>query len=186
MGRKRGRKPPTPPPVNLPASSLETPEQRTKAGCFQDEKLTGMLQKIGRAIEEERTGKGGIPDKIWTKQHFAIGVNDVTRVLERMSKSQAGDLQGKDLVKPRPRPTPLVQLQAVLVAIDCVPRLLTQHIPAMASSAGVPVVLVRDHGRGSLRLGELVKLKTAIALGVKARGSLINRALEELVPDSTV
>lgn len=38
---------------------------------------------------------------------------------------------------------------------------------SLANSKKVPVVFVRDKKRGSLRLGELVKLKTAIAIGVK-------------------
>lgn len=38
---------------------------------------------------------------------------------------------------------------------------------SLANSKKVPVVFVKDRKRGSLRLGELVKLKTAIAIGVK-------------------
>ena len=58
-------------------------------------------------------------------------------------------------------------LQAILLALDCSPRSLTKHIPSMASSRNVPVIFVKDNKRGSMRLGELVKLKTAMAIGVK-------------------
>lgn len=60
-------------------------------------------------------------------------------------------------------------MQAVLVASDCNPRWLTKHLPNLASSRGVPLIFARDNKEGSLRLGELVKLKTAIAIGIKVR-----------------
>lgn len=50
---------------------------------------------------------------------------------------------------------------------DCNPKWLTKHIPSMAMSRKVPVIFVKDNKRGSLRLGELVKLKTALAVGIK-------------------
>ncbi|CAA6675453.1 unnamed protein product [Spirodela intermedia] len=140
-----------------------------------------LLASILAEVELERLSKGGIPDKIWTKQQFAIGINDVTRVLERMSRKEKGLQAEKDSAAIHHRPSPLVSLQAVLVASDCTPRYLTHHIPTLANSLGVPVVPVRDYGGGSLRLGELVKLKTAMAVGVKARGSRINKAMEEFL-----
>lgn len=60
-------------------------------------------------------------------------------------------------------------MQAVLVASDCNPRWLTKHLLSLASSRNVPLVFVRDTKQGSLRLGELVQLKTAIAIGIKVR-----------------
>lgn len=60
-----------------------------------------------------------------------------------------------------------VILQAIVLACDCNPRWLTRHIPALAESRKVPVIFVKDGKQGSLRLGEVVKLKTAIAVGVK-------------------
>lgn len=59
--------------------------------------------------------------------------------------------------------------QAVLVASDCNPRWLTKHLQSLAASRSVPVIFVKDNKEGSLRLGELVKLKTAIAIGIKVR-----------------
>ncbi|MQL94319.1 hypothetical protein Taro_026971 [Colocasia esculenta] len=71
--------------------------------------------------------------------------------------------------------------QAVLVASDCSPSYLTSHLPSLARSRGIPVIFVRDKRGGSLRLGELVKLKTAMVIGVKVRGTRINKAVEEVL-----
>lgn len=61
----------------------------------------------------------------------------------------------------------LVVLQAILLATDCNPRWLTKHLPNLAHSKEVPLIFVKDKKGASLRLGELLKLKTAIAIGVK-------------------
>lgn len=58
-------------------------------------------------------------------------------------------------------------MQAILIASDCNPKWLAKHLPSLASSRKVPLIFVKDKRGGSLRLGELVKLKTAIAIGVK-------------------
>jgi len=60
-------------------------------------------------------------------------------------------------------------MQAVLVASDCNPRWLTKHLQSLASSRSVPLIFVGDNKHGSFRLGELVQLKTAIAIGIKVR-----------------
>lgn len=62
-----------------------------------------------------------------------------------------------------------MMMQAVLVASDCSSRWLTKHLQSLASSRSVPLIFVKDNKEGSLRLGELVKLKTAIAVGIKVR-----------------
>ncbi|KAJ8573656.1 hypothetical protein K7X08_010167 [Anisodus acutangulus] len=67
------------------------------------------------------------------------------------------------------------RLQVIFIASDCNPRLLTKHLESLAYSKKVPVVFVKDKKRGSLRLGELVKLKTAIAIGVKDKGNQFNQ-----------
>lgn len=61
----------------------------------------------------------------------------------------------------------LAVLQAILLATDCNPRWLTKHLPNLAHSKEVPLIFVKDKKGASLRLGELLKLKTAIAIGVK-------------------
>lgn len=63
-------------------------------------------------------------------------------------------------------------MQAVLVASHCNPRWLTKHLESLASSRSVPLIFVKDDKEGSLRLGELVKLKTALAIGIKVRSCL--------------
>ncbi|KAJ6320054.1 hypothetical protein OIU78_015445 [Salix suchowensis] len=76
---------------------------------------------------------------------------------------------------------PSVHLQAILIASDCNPKWLAKHLPSLASSRKVPLIFVKDKRGGSLRLGELVKLKTAIAIGVKARGNAINEIVEGIL-----
>ncbi|KAL2456559.1 Ribosomal protein L7Ae signature domain-containing protein [Forsythia ovata] len=58
--------------------------------------------------------------------------------------------------------------EAVLLASDCNPRWLTKHLPALAASRKVPLIFIKDNKEGSLRLGDLVKLKTAIAIGIQS------------------
>lgn len=90
------------------------------------------------------------------QQQFSIGVNDVTRLLERMPRSGNNG-----------HPPQSIQLQAILVAVDCSPKLLTKHIPVMAASRRVPVICIKDDKGGSFRLGALVKLKTSLSIGIK-------------------
>ncbi|KAJ4905514.1 Ribosomal protein L7Ae/L30e/S12e/Gadd45 family protein [Raphanus sativus] len=137
---------------------------------YEGERLTHLLGLVQRGIETSKTSNvNPLPDKIWLKKQIAIGINEVTRVLERM--------------KPNPNDTrqPPVQLQVVIVVADCKPRMLTKHIPNLAASRNVPVIYIRDHKRASLRLGELVKLKTALAIGVKARGTDLNLILKQIL-----
>ncbi|KAL4363469.1 hypothetical protein GQ457_04G029840 [Hibiscus cannabinus] len=53
---------------------------------------------------------------------------------------------------------------AILLAADCNPKWLTKHLPTM-----VPLIVVRDDKKGSLRLGE------------KARGNAINQIMEGIL-----
>ncbi|GMQ00504.1 hypothetical protein CsSME_00047572 [Camellia sinensis var. sinensis] len=74
-----------------------------------------------------------------------------------------------------------IWIKAILLASDCNPRWLMRHLPSMASSRKVPLIFVKDKKGGSVRLGELVKLKTAIAIGVKVKGNAINQCIEEIL-----
>ncbi|XP_042475152.1 uncharacterized protein LOC122057194 [Macadamia integrifolia] len=169
-----------------PKKSLSLTPQQQQSKCYEGEDLDSLLKSIGREIELERLSKGALPEKIWIKQQFSIGVNDITRVLERMMTSaQLGNSSQKPLVAGNYR-KPSIQLQAVLLASDCNPRWLTKHLPSLASSREVPVIFVKDNKGGSLRLGELVKLKTAIAIGVKARGSGINKLIQGILHDDQI
>ncbi|KAA8549014.1 hypothetical protein F0562_000698 [Nyssa sinensis] len=155
--------------------------------CHEGESLARLLKSIQREMESARLLDRALPDKIWLKQQFSIGVNDVTRVLERMPP-----IAGMETSSQQPstncgnHKASSVQLQAILIASDCNPRWLTKHLPSLAASRNVPLIFIKDKKGGSLRLGELVKLKTAITIGIKAKGNAINQLIEELLRDNEV
>ncbi|XP_010270803.1 PREDICTED: uncharacterized protein LOC104607013 isoform X2 [Nelumbo nucifera] len=162
---KRNRKPKT--SVEAP-KSITTSQEQLQSKCYEGEDLTRLLESIKREIELAKLSKGTLPEKIWIKQQFSIGVNDVTRVLERMTThAELGNSLQKSLILPSGCKAPLIELQAILLASDCNPRWLTRHLPSLSSSRRVPLIFVKDQKGGSLRLGELVNLKTAIAIGIK-------------------
>ncbi|KAH7676280.1 Ribonuclease P protein [Dioscorea alata] len=160
--------------------ATKVPEQES-SDFYDKERLDDLLAKIKRSIELAKELKGPLPEKIWMKQQFAIGVNDVTRVLERMPHDVLTVQSTSKPVNGPLRRAPLVPLQAVIVALDCNPRWLVKHIPSLSSSRQVPVISIKDSKRGSLRLGELVNLKTAMVIGVKAKGSKINEAIDAIL-----
>ncbi|XP_061961280.1 uncharacterized protein LOC133682056 isoform X1 [Populus nigra] len=163
-----------------------TQEKDSSSSYYEGERLARLLKSIHKEIESTKTLEGSsLPEKFWFKQQFAIGVNEVTRVLERMSPvSESGSsLQRSHAIKNHKVPS--VHLQAILIASDCNPKWLTRHLPSLASSRKVPLIFVKDKRGGSLRLGELVKLKTAIAIGVKARGNAINEIVGILCGNET-
>ncbi|KAH0981962.1 hypothetical protein GBA52_009139 [Prunus armeniaca] len=145
--------------------------------CYEGERLDRLLQSIQRKIESARLMMDDskcLPEKMWFKQQFAIGVNEVTRVLERMPP-----------VTPM-APTTQPLTPAVLIASDCNPRWLSKHLPSLALSRKVPLIFLKDNKGASLRLGQLVQLKTAIAIGVKAKGNAINQLIEEILRGNTI
>ncbi|KAG6748332.1 hypothetical protein POTOM_048249 [Populus tomentosa] len=159
-----------------------TQEKVSSGSYFEGERLARLLKSIHKEIESTKTLEvNSLPEKFWFKQQFAIGVNEVTRVLERMSPvSESGSsLQRSHTCNNHKVPS--VHLQAILIASDCNPKWLTRHLPSLSSSRKVPLIFVKDKRGGSLRLGELVKLKTAIAIGVKARGNAINEIVEGIL-----
>ncbi|CAA0832746.1 Ribosomal protein L7Ae/L30e/S12e/Gadd45 family protein [Striga hermonthica] len=151
--------------------------------CLEGETLIHLLKAIQREIESARAADTALPIKFWIKQQFAVGVNEVTRALERMppnhtrtdvSLEECSLKSGDDSCK-----APCAPLQAILLASDCNPRWLTKHLPALAASRNVPLIFLKDRKEGSLRLGELVQLKTAIAIGIKVKGNAVNRVINE-------
>lgn len=105
---------------------------------------------------------------------FAVGVNDVTRVLERMKPvtlpmgaSLASECKPPPPKAKAPSNANAIALHAVLIAADSNPRWLTKHLPSLALSRNVPLIFLKDNKGASLRLGQLLKLKTAIAIGIK-------------------
>ncbi|XP_076890223.1 uncharacterized protein LOC143541230 [Bidens hawaiensis] len=153
---------------------------------YEGESLLRLLKSIQREIKSARLADQSLPHKIWLKQQFAIGVNDVTRVLERMPPvhgSISSSTQNA-VYSSRNAKQPPIQLQAILIATDCNPRGLTKHLPILASSREVPVIFVKDKTGGSIKLGEIVNLKTAMAIGVKARGNSINTMIAEILGEN--
>nr|XP_043619420.1 uncharacterized protein LOC122591250 isoform X2 [Erigeron canadensis] len=151
------------------ASSDYIPQQ---ANLFEGESLLHLVNSIQREI----------------KQQFSIGVNDVTRVLERMPPliGSISSIPQNATYSRRNSKSPPIQMQAIIIATDCNPRGLTKHLPSLASSREVPVIFVKDKKGGSFKLGEMVNLKTAMAIGVKARGNSINKLIGEIVGDNQV
>ncbi|KAG9459974.1 hypothetical protein H6P81_004482 [Aristolochia fimbriata] len=155
-------------------------EEHSSRITYSGESLTILLKRLSGEIETAKLTSGPLPEKIRIKQQFSIGVNDVTRVLERMPLAERGNSDQEPPPHSGHKPSP-VQLQAILLASDCNSRWLTKHLPSLASSRNVPLIFVKDNKGGSLRLGEVVKIKTAIALGIKTRGSGINKFIKEVL-----
>lgn len=157
--------------------------------CYEGERLDRLLQSIQRKIESARLMESNaLPEKMWFKLQFSVGVNDVTRVLERMKPMTLP--MGASLASECNPPPPKVKapsnanaiaLQAVLIAADSNPRWLTKHLPSLALSRNVPLIFLKDNKGASLRLGQLLKLKTAIAVGIKAKGNVINQLVDEIL-----
>ncbi|XP_022993803.1 ribonuclease P protein subunit p38 [Cucurbita maxima] len=154
-------------------------QSKRNEDSYEGERLDELLQSIQREIKRARfLNADSLPEKIWLKKQFAIGVNEVTRVLERMTPSE-------DSARMNPNyKACTVRLQAILLTADCNPRWLTNHVPSLAISRKVPLILVKDK-EGSLRLGELVNLKTAIAIGIKDNGSPVNQLIGEILSRTT-
>ncbi|XP_047962983.1 uncharacterized protein LOC125207617 [Salvia hispanica] len=149
--------------------------------CFEGETLARFLKSVQREIESARIVDETLPLKIWIKQQFAVGVNEVTRGLERMPPNRGDEKSVDDGGEAR-----CGYFQVILVASDCNPRTLTKHLPALAASRNVPLISVKDRKEGSLRLGELIKVKTAIAIGVKAKGNAINQLIKEALTNNKI
>lgn len=169
-----------------PIKSSKDAEQALTSDYIGGIALDDLLSKLIRSVEVARSSRGGLPEKIWMKQQFAIGVNDVTRVLERMppAATHSGHCSSEALTSPALRRAPLVPLQAVLVAADCNPKWLTKHIPTLACTRQVPILCLKDNKGSSLRLGQVVNVRTALAIGIKARDSIVNKTIDEVLKGS--
>uniref|UniRef100_A0A803NQ17 Ribosomal protein eL8/eL30/eS12/Gadd45 domain-containing protein n=1 Tax=Cannabis sativa TaxID=3483 RepID=A0A803NQ17_CANSA len=152
--------------VVLGHSSSQKKSSSANTCYYEGERLTWLLQSIQRKIELVRAD-ASLPEKIWFKQQFSIGVNEVTRVLEHMAMPHNS--------------TSKIQLQALLVASDTNPRWLTKHLPSLALSRKVPLFILKDNKQASLRLGQLVHLKTAIVIGIKDKHNSINQLFAEIL-----
>ncbi|XP_051185767.1 uncharacterized protein [Lolium perenne] len=179
MGKKKNK-------PDGPIKSLKDAEQAVSSDYIGGDTLDELLFKLIRSVEVAKASRGGLPEKIWMKQQFCVGVNDVTRVLERMPAAVASH-SGCSSEAPTHkvlRRAPLVPLQAVLIAADCNPKWLTKHIPTLASTRQVPVLCLKDNRGSSLRLGQVANVRTALAIGIKARNSIINKIIDEVLKGS--
>ncbi|KMT09890.1 hypothetical protein BVRB_6g128640 [Beta vulgaris subsp. vulgaris] len=172
------------------ARNLQKQHHPNNDYCFEGDHLFRLLHSFQRVIESELESNKTLPEKLWFKQHFAVGINEVTRILERMNPLSDGrfaaDRGGSPLSlvsqgRGCPPCSSVNKLQAVLVASDCNSKWLTKHLPSLATSRNVPLIYVKDNKEGSLRLGGIVKVKTVIALGVKVKQSSINQRVEEFL-----
>ncbi|KAI4383198.1 hypothetical protein MLD38_009065 [Melastoma candidum] len=169
MGRRKSK--------GLRATPGETARSQSAASHEQEavegDRLSSLLESIQSKTKEARSSDGdkALPEKIWFKRQFAVGVNEVTRTLERMPPDPPPSEGGNTHQR----------LQAVLLASDCDPRWLIRHLPGLARSRKVPLIYVRDKKHGSSRLGQIANVRTAIAVGIKARGNALNRCLEEIL-----
>ncbi|KAM0883065.1 hypothetical protein ACQ4PT_031874 [Festuca glaucescens] len=179
MGKKKNK-------PEGPIKSLKDAEQAVTSDFIGGDALDELLSKLIRSVEVAKASRGGLPEKIWMKQQFCVGVNDVTRVLERMPAAVASHsgCSSEALTHKVLRRAPLVPLQTVLIAADCNPKWLTKHIPILASTRQVPVLCLKDNRGSSLRLGQLVNVRTALAIGIKARNSIINKNIDEVLKGS--
>ncbi|KAF7014585.1 unnamed protein product [Triticum aestivum] len=164
---------------------LKDAEQTVTSDYITGDSLDELLSKLIRSVEAAKASRGGLPEKIWMKQQFSVGVNDVTRVLERMPAAAASHsvCSTEAPTSTARRRAPLVPLQAVIIAADCNPKWLTKHIPTLASTRQVPVLCLKDNKGSSLRLGQVANVRTALAIGIKARDSIINKTVDEVLKD---
>ncbi|URE41961.1 Ribosomal protein L7Ae/L30e/S12e/Gadd45 family [Musa troglodytarum] len=89
-------------------ASNGAPQHQASSDCFEGERLDNLLSQLAKSVELAKLSKGELPEKIWIKQQFAVGVNDVTRVLERMVEAETGCQSNKE---PKNSKAPLVPLQ---------------------------------------------------------------------------
>ncbi|KAG0597957.1 hypothetical protein M758_12G033100 [Ceratodon purpureus] len=176
--------------------------------------LESLLQALSRAIEivlEKRAeeldlekGKEGSKKCLAKelKANLCVGINNVSRALERMPAKSAitslGEPQskrsktvdnivtelealGQQIQPKRAKATPL---QAVIVAIDVQPKALVAHLGVLCASRGVLMLPIRGgDGSGSLKLGEVLGTRTAIAVGIKEGDTPINWAVESIMEE---
>jgi len=152
-----------------------------KAGDLQAQEEPNF--KKLKAGAKERRIKG-------LKENLIVGINNVTRALEKLPSDAANTFNTNLQLKVvqnidaglQDLELKVTQLQVVIVAIDVNPRTLINHVMLLCTSRGVPILPVSGgDGCGSLRLGELLGTRTAIAIGIKEGDTPINWALQSIL-----
>ncbi|CAM0906948.1 unnamed protein product [Alopecurus aequalis] len=94
--------------------SLKDVEQGVTSDYIGGDLLDELLSKLIRSVEVAKASRAGLLEKIWMKQQFYVGVNDVTRVLERMpaTASSHSVCSSEGSTRTALRRAPLVPLQA--------------------------------------------------------------------------
>lgn len=203
---------PKPPPGN---DVLRVPSlHHTQTAPIFGPRLHGLLEILHSAIKMEiGAAKESLPSKVVMRKckiFFYIGVNNVTRALERMPLVQKKPIQkeladlgtknesvqaelgsnGKnrwdaELEKSISSLSTTPHIQAVLAASDVHPRLLISHLPDLAASRNVPLLTISGGGgTGSMRLGEIFNVRTAIAVALKNGDSAINAVMKSFLDGS--
>lgn len=173
--------------------------------------LESLLLALSRAIEIvlEKQAEESSPKQVKEgskkclakelKANLCVGINNVSRALERMPAKPAGsegepqskrsksvdnivtglETLGQQLRPKRANGTPL---QAVIVAMDVQPKALVAHLGVLCASRGVLMLPISGgDGTGSLKLGEVLGTRTAIAIGIKEGDTPINWAVESIM-----
>ncbi|OEL22850.1 hypothetical protein BAE44_0016133 [Dichanthelium oligosanthes] len=156
--------------------SIRTLSRKT-SDFIRGDDLDDLLSKLVRSVEIAKASRGGLPEKIWMKVSLSLlcFTNSLTLVplgcsctlLNKLAFAYSHIQQLNGL--------------AVLVAADCNPKWLTKHIPTLASTRKVPILSLKDNKGSSLRLGHVVNVRTALAIGVKARDSIVNKTIDEVL-----
>ncbi|XP_024357829.1 uncharacterized protein [Physcomitrium patens] len=168
-----------------------------------------LLRELANAIEivvENQAGEISRSEvkegskKCLPKANLCVGINNVTRTLERMPAKPAGASEGESQPKRsktvdntvtklgtsaqqlHPKSSNVTRLQAVIVAADVQPKALVAHLGALCASRGVVILPVSGgDGSGSLKLGEVLGTRAAIAIGIKEGDTPINWAVESIM-----
>ncbi|XP_057834288.2 uncharacterized protein LOC131044847 isoform X5 [Cryptomeria japonica] len=168
----------------LPLDSVKKKKKKKKkqkpSGLEEKPETVSPLESVTKNKKKRNRGfKSKTIREIFKEQLkgiFYVKDKCLDELLEKLSRSieAMGQPKGK-MYK--------IWMKAVLIAVDCHPRALVSHFPGLASSRGVPLFSVENHGSGSEQLGKLLKLKTAVAIGVKVGESAINKVIQDAIDD---
>ena len=120
-----------------------------------------MRKKKRRGGNRQKTGeKNGTPDGL------VVGVNEVTKALEKVSVNRNGSESADRLL-------------LVILCSDVRPLVLVEHVPMLCALRQVPICVLTSKERdSSFRLGDIFGLRSAMALGIRVcRTAIIDELL---------